>query len=327
MKDAAGKWIGLGLGDIDPEVARVKAFLRGKFSYASRLDVGPVFTAELSAVVEEAQRRYGLTPTGVWDYALKLKSGYLGPAPTPPPPVKPILYTVAGTWSHWDAGFQADAARALLDTYQWQPVWYPASFGFINPPYPGAPAYVQSVELGVDESVRLINLNPGRFALAGYSQGAEVVGRLCQELVGGRLKHRRGDLLGVATFGDPARQPSDRTVGDGKGTGISRLVIPEADTLNRLTAAVKGDMYCTIPTGQTGDQMHAAYTALTHLGTGKVDGHPAILRELLRLAANPLVGGMAVIDAVIRAAQVSAHGNYAGLVPAIVDHLRAAARR
>ena len=40
-----------------------------------------------------------------------------------------------------------------------------------------------------------------------------------------------------------------------------------------------------------------------------------------------VTGGMAVIDAVIRAAQVSAHGNYGHLVLAAADHLRAAARR
>ena len=326
MKDANGKWIGLGVGDVDPEVARVKAFLRRKFSYAAHLDDTPVFGVGLATVIEEAQRRYQMPVTGIWDYALKLKSGYLGPV-SPPPPAKPVLYTFAGTWSHWDAGFQADAARALLDTYTWQPCAYPASFGFINPPFPGAPAYVQSVEHGVNEGIRLITLNPGKFALSGYSQGGEVVGRLCQEVVGGRLAHRRGDLLGVATFGDPARQPSDRTVGDGTGAGISRLVIPDAGTLNRLTAAVKGDMYATIPDGQVGDQMHAAYIALTRMGDGRIDGAGPLLAELLRLAKDPITGGMAVIDAVVRAAQVSAHGTYGPLVPAIVDHLRNGARR
>lgn len=273
----------------------------------------------------EMQRRLGLTQDGVFGEVTAARVGYRG-TPATPLPAKPILYTFAGTWSHWDAGFQADTARALADTYTWQPCAYPASFGFINPPFPGAPSYVQSVELGVDEGVRLINLNPGRFALGGYSQGAGVVGRLCQELApGGRLAHRRGDYLTSATFGDPARQASDRTVGTGKGTGISRLVIPP--DLDRWTAAMAGDMYCTIPDGQAGDQMHAAYVALTHLGSGRIDGHGPILTELLKIATNPMTGGLAVVDAVMRAAQVSAHGNYAHLVPAAVDHLRAAARR
>lgn len=301
----------------------------GKAYAASYADLmGPVdgyYGLSDSAFTREMQRRVGLPQTGIFDQATADRVGYRG---QPAAPAKPILYTFAGTWSHWDAGFQADTARALTDAYTWQPCAYPASFGFINPPFPGAPSYVQSVELGVDEGVRLVNLNPGHFALSGYSQGGGVVGRLCQELApGGRLAHRRADLLGVATFGDPARQPSDRTVGDGKGTGISRLVIPGADAMNRLTAAVKGDMYATIPAGQAGDQMHAAYIALTHLGSGRIDGHGPILTELLRIAANPMVGGMAVIDAVMRAAQVSAHGNYGPLVPAAVDHLRAAARR
>ena len=321
MKNSAGAWLGLGIGDVDPEVSRVKAFLKRKFSYAAALDDSDVYTLELAAVVSTMQKNYGITADGVWNYATKVRAGYL----SKPVDTRPTLYTVAGTWSHWDWGFQADTARELLDVYNWQPVGYPASFGFINPPFPGAPSYRDSVEQGVDEAIRLISEKRGKFALSGYSQGGEVVGRICQELVDGRLAHRRADLLGVATFGDPARQASDRTVGDGKGTGISRLVIPEAETLNRVTCAAKGDMYCTIPANQAGDQMHAVYFGLTRLGTGKVDGHMPILMELAKIAADPLTGGMAVVDAVIRAAQVSAHGRYAPMVPAAVEHLRRAA--
>ncbi len=272
----------------------------------------------------EMQRRLGLEPDGIFGEITAARVGYKGTTRTLAPP-KPFLYTFAGTWSYWDAGFQADTARAVEDTYRWQPCAYPASFGPINPPYPGAPSYVQSVEQGVTEGIRLINLNPGKFALSGYSQGAEVVGRLCQELMTGRLQHRRGDYLTAATFGDPARQATDQAVGTGKGTGISKLAIPPG--LNRWTAAMAGDMYATIPDGQAGDQMHAVYVALTHLGTGRIDGHGPLLAELLKIATDPLTGGMAVIDAVIRAAQVSAHGNYAHLVPTAVDHLRNAARK
>lgn len=273
---------------------------------------------------KEMQRRLGLPQTGVFDEQTASRVGYKGTAAAHQVP-KPTLYTVAGTWSWWDAGFQADCARELFDTYVWQPVGYPASFGPINPPFPGAPAYCDSVEQGVEEAIWLINRKPGKFSLSGYSQGAEVVGRLCQELMNGKLKHRQKDCLTAVTFGDPARQESDRTIGDGKGTGISKLVIPPG--IDRLTAAVRGDMYCTIPEGQAGDQMHAAYYALTHLGTGKIDGHGPMITELLKLATNPATGGMAVVDAVVRAAQVSAHGNYGYLVPEAINHLRAAARR
>jgi len=328
------------VGDRDPLLPRARAHL-SKFSYGAALKGTSSDTIDVDYLAAQHQfktnvhdlvvsgRRAGpdVDPgSAAFDWATKKQMALLG-AVVLAPPTQPFLYTFAGTWSHWDAGFQADLARMLPDTYQWQPCWYPASFGFINPPFPGAPSYADSVEQGVDEGVRLINLNPGRFALSGYSQGAEVVGRLCQELTTGRLRHRGGDVLGVATFGDPARQRSDRTVGDGKGAGISKLVIDGPGHLNRLTAAAKGDMYCTIPDGQVGNQMHAAYYALTRLGTGKIDGHAPILTEVMKIAADPLTGGMAVINAVIRAAQVSAHGTYGPLVPAAVDHLRAAARK
>ena len=289
--------------------------------------MGPVdgyYGVSDATFTREMQRRLGIVQDGVFSAATAAKVGYRG-TPATPMPGKPFLYTFAGTWSYWDAGFQADTARALDDTYRWQPCAYPASFGPINPPYPGAPSYVQSVEQGVAEGIRLINLNPGKFALSGYSQGAEAVGRLCQVLTTGRLTHRLRDCLAVVTFGDPARQASDRTLGDGQGTGISKLIIEPG--IDRVTAAVRGDMYATIPEGQAGDQMHAVYVALTHLGTGKIDGHGPLLAALIKIATDPLTGGMAVIDAVIRAAQVSAHGNYAQHIPAAVDHLRSAARR
>ena len=244
------------------------------------------------------------------------------------------LITVAGTWSPPDAGFQADLARAVTSdwddihtevmgwngpAFRWVPVPYPASFGPVSPPYPGAPAYVDSVAEGVRNTIAAINNTPGRFVLSGYSQGAEVVGRVCIELANGALQHRRSDCRGCITFGDPARQPEDNAYGGGEGWGISRLRIPP--WIDRVTYAVPGDMYCTCPDGQVGDQMHAVYYALTHLGTGRIDGHPALVAEVLRLLRNPITGGIAAVDAIVRALQVREHSNYGPWVPHAVGKL------
>lgn len=238
------------------------------------------------------------------------------------------LVTLAGTWSPPDAGFQADLARMLTSEwdlvhaelfglpaprFRWVPVPYSASFGPINPPYPGALAYEQSVQEGLRNTIDAIRALPGRFVLSGYSQGAEVVGRACIELVGGVLKDRLQDCVGCVTFGDPARQKTDVSFGGGDGWGISRLVIPQG--VRRVTYAVKGDMYCTCPDSQAGDQMHAMYAALTRIGDGKINGHTELLAEVARLFKNPIAGGISAVDAVIRAAQVGQHNNYGKWVP------------
>lgn len=222
--------------------------------------------------------------------------------------------TAAGTWSRPDQGFQADVARALNDEqWQWIPVDYPASFGPVNPPFPGAPSYVDSVRAGVDAMCAAIERHHGRFVLSGYSQGAEVVARVLIELADGRLRHRRGDCAGAVTFGDPARQHSDECYGGGTGRGISRLVLPQG--FRRVTYAVVGDMYCTTPDTMAGDQMHAVYEALTRLGTGRIDGHTALLAEVLRMLRDPVAGSVAAVDAIIRALRVRQHTAYAPWVP------------
>lgn len=210
----------------------------------------------------------------------------------PPEPV--TLFTVAGTWSPPELGFQADLARTLADNYRyvWRPVPYPASFGPVNPPYPNAPAYAESVAVGVYNLLRMVQETNGRFALFGFSQGGEVVAR-AQAQLGVHAKR----CVAVVTFGDPARQRWDETVGGGTGWGISRFELTQ-DGVPRRTYAVPGDMYCTTPDGEAGDDMHAVYVALTRLPD--VRGAGPLAQQVLKLLQNPLHGGVAVIDAVIR---------------------------
>lgn len=251
------------------------------------------------------------------------------------------FYGVPGTWAMWPDGFQADVARGLdgagewdavfaeiigNDTrFRWQGVGYPASFGPINPPpWAGnpAPSYDDSVSLGVDELVRLILGDPNPFALSGYSQGAEVVGRVRNELAAGRLQHRQQDCRLSLTFGDPTRQPTDEVYGGGSGAGISRLVVAP-NTFRCVTYAVPGDMYCTTPvSGVAGDDMHAVYSALTSLG-GTLS-FLELVTQVAKMLGNPIEGVIGAIDALIRAAQVQAHGTYGpwvGHAQAIVNAL------
>jgi hypothetical protein len=250
-------------------------------------------------------------------------------------------YSVGGTWATWAMGFGADVCRILADDanewtdlhneifgiearFRWQGVSYPASFGPIAGPA-DAQSYDDSVKIGVDEHVRLINTIPGKFITAGYSQGAEVVRRVQLELINGRLAHRLADCLGIVTFGDPARQKTDSTGGGGSGWGISKLIIP-ANSIPVRTYALSGDMYCTTPDGASGDMMHAVYVALTELEIplnadlfGAVFGNAGLFHIAIELLGNPLKYAPGMVDALIRLAQFAATGAHNNYGPYVAD--------
>lgn len=251
-----------------------------------------------------------------WDWAL-LESKLDGLEP----PRRIALYTVAGTWARPDQGFQADIARLVDDEkFRWHPVDYPAGFGPVGG---NNPSYADSVQIGRANVTDWINRTPGRFALCGHSQGAEVVGWICKDLTEGSLRHRLGDCVGSVTTGDPCRQKTDITYGTGtSGWGISRLVIPQG--VKRVTFSLTGDMYCTTPDGQAGDNMHACYRALTQLGSDPVQllqaaisGDNDLLEQLAEIIGRPLSGGVSLIASLIALARFGvtrAHDGYGPFV-------------
>lgn len=245
------------------------------------------------------------------------------------------LLTAAGTWAGWDMGYPADIARAVIpgewdalaaeldgeefrQKYRWQPIGYPASFGPIPPAAPGAPSYAASVSQGVVEGVRLINETPGPFILIGYSQGAEVTGRIELELTTGSLQHRLADCPLHITLGDPCRQEDDETIGGGDGWGISRLVIPHR-TIRKVTYALPGDMYACTPKGEGGENMTAMYALLTQLGGTPLELWQAVMaddglaRQLMDITGKPLTGVVSLIQSLSRLVsflQTQAHTSY-----------------
>ncbi|MCC9182553.1 PE-PPE domain-containing protein [Mycolicibacterium mageritense] len=258
-------------------------------------------------------------------------------------------YSVGGTWGTWDDGFGADTCRAvaadpwdiieaeLLGTdidFVRQGVAYPGSFGPVGGPA-DAPSYAESVKRGVAEHIRLINTIPGKFITAGYSQGAELVRRVQYELAFGSLRHRRDDCLRVITFGDPACQPGEQIGDNISGWGISGFVMPP-NPIPVHCYATRGDMYCTTPGGESGENMRAVYRALTNLQiplTGDLlsalIGNPGLVAQLIDLVTNPIGGIPALIDSIRRLidfAITGAHGNYAWAVDAAVADLRALAK-
>lgn len=222
-------------------------------------DYGPATTA----VVREFQRRAGLQADGI---AGPLTLGRLGlnfEQPQPLPTELPFFYTAAGTWGTpfqgppFDVGFRLEQMQIVRN----QPVGYPA-VGFLNPdPFT---SYNESVAQGVAELVRLILMNAGRFYLAGYSQGAEVVVRTMRLMLPGQpLAHRAGDLVKAITFGSPCRPPGHTLLGNNPvGSGISRIYTPETFRSRTYDFVIDGDMY---PCTTDDTLLHLAYEVLTAL--------------------------------------------------------------
>ena len=206
-----GQWVGWGLGDSDPEIQRIKAYMRKKFSYAKALADTALYDQAMVAAVAEMQSRYnagfgqlatGKYTPGIVNYATKVVMGYV---PRPPKVDQRImLFSVCGTGVPWFVGPGADTARAVESQYRWQPIGYSAK------PVPMGP----SIAEGKSELVNQINIHRDQvircgMALAGYSQGAIIVGETWeQEIkpVTGSLHWAYPHVKKAVCWGNPMRE-------------------------------------------------------------------------------------------------------------------------
>lgn len=130
------------------------------------------------------------------------------------------IYAIPGTWEIGPGNYP-DSPIGMLkgvtdllnrSIFDVQHVNYPARFGPIanngEPPLSqlGSPSYADSVQMGVDEVVRLIESKPGKFGVIGYSQGGAVASQVGREVMSGRLAHRKSDCLWLHTFASPHRR-------------------------------------------------------------------------------------------------------------------------
>jgi hypothetical protein len=223
--NAAGAWIGLGLGDVSASVEELKVFLIAKFSYAAPLqasiDAGgtaaQTYDATMVGVVTDMQTRYGdnstvnpnLTISGVMGFSWQVRCGFVK-AP------KVVLFTAQGTGvDMWDAGWPQPygialaIAQAIPNMVTVQPIGdYPASVS--------GPPMGQSADMGQVELNRLMGngAGPGPVYPSGpcagffYSQSAIFGSHWWRDDVlapSGALHHRQGDVLFVITEGNPCR--------------------------------------------------------------------------------------------------------------------------
>jgi hypothetical protein len=120
LKDATGKWVGWGLGDVDPKVADIQKFLARNYhaTAGSLVATGTYdqFTADTVARLQENLIRNGKykgTANGVLNYDTQVALGYVKLAPPPPAAPKVIGFSVEGHLSDMWRGPAADTLTIL----------------------------------------------------------------------------------------------------------------------------------------------------------------------------------------------------------------------
>ncbi|MGW2665950.1 cutinase family protein [Nocardia tengchongensis] len=137
-------------------------------------------------------------------------------------------------------------------------------------PYPAAAApYASSESAGVQAlSSMLGGLCTGtRVVLAGYSQGADVVGDVASAIGTGSGAISASEVAAVVLIADPRRDPATARLGD--DTGGQGVAGPRSAGFGSLTERVRtvcanGDLYCA-----TSPQNSPAWTALGKAFTGE----------------------------------------------------------
>lgn len=282
-------WV-LGPGDSSPEIARIKSFLRRKFgSYAGHLADTELYDQELVLVVQEVQRRYGLTPSGFIGYSLKVTMGYLPPDPA----TLPQLHTVGGTGVPWWVGPDAEVGRELGDrrrVARWRPCGYPAQ------PFP----MWGSVLAGVNQLITDISESKQGTPLwaCAYSQGAIVWSMVLKYHMlpdGGVLHHRLPDLKRGFMFANPMRE--DGVGGPWAGALEDRL--EDTPWWWREYAHPK-DIYSSVPVGEGWGEGIRAITKIV-MGNNWWAGKDSIFAQLLEIGISPVTEGWQTFETVMRA--------------------------
>lgn len=341
MAIIGGKWVGLGLGDADPEVGKIRDFMRRKFrSYAGALPdtrnaLGvALFDAPMTTATITMQRAYvadgKLKPelaNGYIGASTKVAMGYLA---TTTVDIRPMLFTVCGTGVPWWIGPDADTARAVQDLYLWQPIGYPAQ----------AVPMGGSIENGRNELCnqfeahrKQVETNGG--AIGGYSQGGVIVSETWEQDIvpeNGRLHWAMPYIRKAVVWGNPNREV-------GK---VWPDFAPGEDAAPPNTGGVTGDRMTNTPdwwrnyahkldlyaSGWTGDNAASQdKIAIWHIiRNGDIfSGPDSLLHQFLEIAQEPITGALGAFTAMYDAARFFGtstrdHTDY-NIGPAI-DYLR-----
>ena len=337
-----GVYVGLGEGDVSPEIPKVKTLLKRKFAPAREtLDDGDLFTPELTAEVKRVQdvyRREGKPGaphyiSGVVNLEFKYDVGLL----TRPEKPRPIIFTVEGHMSVPWVGPCAYIASTLEQqgVCWWQPVGYDTtSLPFNN-------------NSGRNELRRLMSATtlygpngeprpnpPGNpNGLMGFSQGSIIANGVFLDDIrpeNGSLHWRLDSLTRAIAFGDPYRE-KDADAGwwpdpPKPGTqGISDRRMTDTPYWWK-SANRTGDLYTENPDNEAGLYRTAIYRIAAE--NSWAGGPTAILSRVLDLltpADDLLPLTQAILGGVLFLGNMTPHGGYDLSAP--LEYMRGVARR
>lgn len=308
----AGKWVGFGLGDVDPAVGAIRDLMKRKFQWVRDLNLPdtttlvdgrpiPTFDEPMLRAVVQMQTNYGLPATGIVNAETQYAMGYKKRPPAPKP--RGTLYTCQGTVpSAMDWGPQADVARMVEDLYYWQPCWGEYQAVPMN-------RYITPEKAELRRQISLRPLGDPINAI-GYSQGAIVVAEVYEEMKrDGDPRFR--DWRRAVTFGNPCRELG---VNNGNkfarfGSGYpdlgrkSRGIMEDSRRMAETPAwwmdfAHPKDMYCDTPDSDAGEFQTAICMMIMGNFTG---GDDNIFSQILEWSTRPLIETFAVARAVMNA--------------------------
>ena len=285
----AGQWVGWGLGDNDPEVQKIKYYMRKKFSYAKDLAYTSLYDSQMVAVVADMQSRYntgqgqlatGKYSPGIINLETKIVMGYV------PRPVKidqrPVLFSVCGTGVPWWVGPDADTAKAVEAKYLWQPTGYPAQAVPMGP----------SIEAGKVELENQFNIHKDQLircgaALLGYSQGAIVVGETWEQQIkpeSGRLHWAKDHIFKAVCWGNPMREKgraypdAGAPLAPADHQGVTGTLMVDTPAWWRNYAHA-GDLYSDCPDDASGKDRTAIWNIIRD--GNAFNGPSSLLRQVL----------------------------------------------
>lgn len=278
--DTNGKWIGLGVGDVDdPKTPRtapnwdaitlLTGKLHDKYSWARALGVKaqPNYDETTAQAVGEFCTKVGLPVIldakgyPVANLAMRQR---LGSFPPPPPPTH-AMFTVRGTGGIIGLDYTSQIAQALPGVYHEHPIDYAAAMGG----FPVGAANDPSAPSGDDCAVQACQMltdavmgSTVSFAVAGYSLGTKGVVMFLNDLFDPNhpLSAHQHRLVCVVLVADPWR-PYGHTfylgpIPDGQGIGAPYFTMSPAAVKalgwRCCWLANPPDMYTNSPLGATG---------------------------------------------------------------------------
>lgn len=193
----------------------------------------------------------------------------------------PVQVAQALITDPWDDFNSKLDGRKLIHHWEWFAIDYPALT------FPMG----SSADAGEASLVYEIDRTPGKFALAGYSQGAVVTSHVWRDHIwspSGLLHHRLNDFLGAVNWGNPLRchgiargnAYAGWAIPKGGGIAGSDCLTPQQTPGNWLDFANPNDLYTDCPGGDAGKDENAIYQIVMS------DGGWSTLNELIDLVVT-----------------------------------------